>query len=231
MNANDIFRKSELGRQEIKNQSQGILPREARTLLILIDGKKTYQNYIDSLDNSNMFVEFGGVVPLFELLIDLQCIELLEQESTNAANQSVNASSRPIQPTIVNEPPASKPVASEQSVRSDNPPTSTTVQPSPNNEAEFEKAFNNQPLDNSTPTASTVSPQYPDANYESLKSDLATHIEKNAPPEEAWGYLLNLEQSSNTSELLALARNIQSSKSVKLARSMSDFLNRINRNL
>ena len=40
MNSIDVFRKSDLGRKETKTQSLGMLPREARTLLIMIDGKK-----------------------------------------------------------------------------------------------------------------------------------------------------------------------------------------------
>lgn len=81
MNNSDVFRKSDIGRQEIKNQSLGVLPREARTLLIMIDGKKTYQNYIDSLNTSKMFAEFGGVAPLLELLLDFQCIETVNAVS------------------------------------------------------------------------------------------------------------------------------------------------------
>jgi hypothetical protein len=27
----------------------------------MMDGKKTYQQYLDSLDNSKMFAEFGGI--------------------------------------------------------------------------------------------------------------------------------------------------------------------------
>lgn len=221
MNANDIFRKSDLGRQEIKNQGQGVLPREVRTLLILIDGKKTYQHYIDSLDNSSMFVEFGGVAPLFELLIDFQCIERVEPENANISTQSPNPTSKPTEPRQVSQPQAVMPPVSD----------ATPIQIAPDNDAEFEKTFNTQSSINSRSAANAVKQSYPDANYESLKSDLATHIEKNAPPEEAWGYLLNLEQCSNTSELLALARNIQNSKSATLARSMSEFFNRMNRSV
>ena len=64
MNYSDVFQKSDLGREEIKSQSLGILPREARTLLIMIDGKRDYQSYLDTLDDSKMFAGFGGVTPL-----------------------------------------------------------------------------------------------------------------------------------------------------------------------
>lgn len=87
MNNNDVFRKSDLGREEIKNQTLGVLPREARTLLIMIDGKKTYQHYLETLNQSKMFIEFGGVEPLFELLVEFQCIELVGQD--NASSQVI----------------------------------------------------------------------------------------------------------------------------------------------
>ena len=48
MKDGDVFQKTDLGREEIKSQSLGILPREARTLLIMIDGKRTYQSYSQS---------------------------------------------------------------------------------------------------------------------------------------------------------------------------------------
>ncbi len=77
--------------------------------------------------------------------------------------------------------------------------------------------------------ANTSKRLQPDVNYETLKSSLATFIEKNAPPEDAWGYLLDLEQCSETSQLLALAKNIQDSSSGSLSRSMEDFLSKHNR--
>ena len=216
MNANDIFRKSALGHQEIKNQGQGVLPREVRTLLILIDGKKPYQHYIDLLDNSPMFADFGGVVPLFELLIDFQCIELVETESRTISAPSSTSTSTPTAPRPM----------STAAVRDERP-----LEVASDKEVEFEKTFNTQSSTDSRLVANTATPSYPDAHYEALKSELATHIEKNAPLEEAWGHLLNLEQCRNSSELLALARDIQNANSATLSRSMSEFFTRINRYL
>ena len=99
MNNSDVFRKSDLGREEIKTQSLGVLPREARTLLIMIDGKKTYQQYLDSLDNSKMFAEFGGIAPLFELLQEFQCIELIADDNASVTSQSYVSS----QPAIAEQ--------------------------------------------------------------------------------------------------------------------------------
>ena len=204
MNNNDVFRKSDLGREEIKNQTLGVLPREARTLLIMIDGKKTYQHYLETLNQSKMFIEFGGVEPLFELLVEFQCIELVGQD---------NASSQVI--------PTPKPVSQSQA----------TQLSSKNIEAEFDKAFSVQQSDkNSTPN-NTFTSGKPDNTYEVLKSELATYIEKNAAAQEAWSYLLSLEQCDDSSQLLALAEEIQSANSGSLSRGMSGFLKTIKRQL
>lgn len=82
MNSTDIFQKSDLGRHESKNKSLGVLSQEARTLLIMINGKTPYQKYIDSLDKCNIFSDFGGIKPLFEMFLELGYIELVEQETS-----------------------------------------------------------------------------------------------------------------------------------------------------
>ncbi|WP_367105493.1 hypothetical protein [uncultured Psychrobacter sp.] len=233
MNNNDIYQKSELGREEIKNQSLGVLPREARTLLIMIDGKKTYQNYLNSLDSSKMFADFGGITPLFELLLEFQCIELAEQVSTSSLQQVP----KPKKPAVVTSALSSNKASSSTNYGATAPPSQTTQSQSNqfnrsqiDSEAEFEKTFNNKQADNSVSSAANTSKRLqPDVNYETLKSSLATFIEKNAPPEDAWGYLLDLEQCSETSQLLALAKNIQGSSSGSLSRSMEDFLSKHNR--
>ena len=65
------------------------------------------------------------------------------------------------------------------------------------------------------------------ANYGTLKSDLTTYIEKNAPPAEAWSYLLSLEQCEDSAQLLLLAQEVQKSSNANLARSMSKFIKKI----
>ncbi len=183
MNSNDIFRKSDLGRQEIKSQSLGVLPREARTLLIMIDGKNTYQNYIDHLNNSKMFAEFGGIASVFELLFELSCIELIEQTNSNILPQSAIKLEQAV------------PTNAEYSVsqpRNAQPPSQL------NTEAEFLNQFNNktnsQELGKTASLGKFFKLEGIDTSYESIKSDLASYIEKNAPAQDAWGYLLSLEQ-------------------------------------
>lgn len=199
MKYGDVFQKSEIGRDEIRNNSIGVLPREARTLLIMIDGKRTYQNYLDTLDQSKMFASFGGVTPLFELLLEFDCIEV----AGGAEGLSVPTAPKISRPSLVAKP---------------------TVQ---NSEAEFERTFNTQNSDEITAIGNTAKPRAPDANYELLKSELATYIEKNAPPQEAWGYLLNLEQCDDTAQLLALAQSIQESSSDKLSGGMDSFIKKM----
>lgn len=201
MKYGDVFQKSDIGRDEIKNHSIGVLPREARTLLIMIDGKRTYQNYLDTLDQSKMFASFGGVTPLFELLLEFDCIEVAGA-AKNAASTGVQEVSRPS--------PIARP----------------NIQ---NSEAEFERTFNTQNSDDLTAIGNATKPKALDANYDMLKSDLATYIEKNAPPQEAWGYLLNLEQCDDTAQLMVLAQEIKSSSSEKLARGMDDFIKKMRR--
>ena len=102
MNSNDAFRKSNLGLQEIKDQSLGVLPREARTFLILIDSKKTYQRYLDTLDKSKIFIEAGGVEPLLGMLRDLKYIELVGQVEPISLEQA-RVTNWVEQPPVVSE--------------------------------------------------------------------------------------------------------------------------------
>lgn len=200
-----MFRKSDIGREEIKNQTLGVLPREARTLLIMIDGKKTYQHYLDTLNQSKMFIEFGGVEPLFELLVEFQCIELVGQN--NAASKAMSTSKSGYQ-------------------------SFSTTQPSLKNiEAEFDRAFNSNQSDKNATLNNAFTSEKSDSHYEILKSELANYIEKNAPPHEAWSYLLSLEQCDDSAQLWTLAETIQSSSSGSLSRGMSVFLKSLKRQL
>ena len=205
MNDGDVFQKTELGREEIKFQSLGILPREARTLLIMIDGKRTYQSYLDTLNNSKMFADFGGIASLFELLLGLECIEIAGAAfQTSTAPQALTAS----------QPQSSSP-SFEQSVETD-----------------FDRTFNNKSpnkiaaLDKKS-LSSVFKTRLSGASYETIKSELANYIEKNAPPIEAWSYLLSLEQCENSSQLLSLIKEIQSTSGSHLSHGMNIFIKKI----
>ena len=218
MNYDDVFQKSNLGREEIKSQSLGVLPREARTLLIMIDGKRTYKDYLNTLDGSKIFADFGGIAPLFELLLDLECIKI------------VGSGSIAPQPSLT----STKPVSSQESIA---PPVGTeqqsTSEPFDNvTEKEFERTFNSKapskPVEAEKKSIGGFFKSKASASdYGTIKSDLATYIEKNAPSAEAWGYLLSLEQCEDKEQLLLLIQEIQKSASNELSRGMSDFSKRI----
>ena len=214
MNYGDVFRKSDLGREEIKSQSLGVLPREARTLLIMIDGRRTYQSYLNTLDSSKMFAEFGGITPLFELLLSLECIEIAVAGSAETEVPTPAQTTTAVPVTTQSQPSA--PAFDEKS------------------EIEFRNTFNSSNTTNvKEPEKKSISSMFKtkpsDASYETIKSDLATFIEKNAPPIEAWGYLLSLEQCGSSTQLLILAKEIQNTSSGSLARGMNDFIKRIER--
>lgn len=218
MNYGDVFQKSDLGREEIKSQSLGILPREARTLLIMIDGKRTYQNYLDTLDSSKIFAEFGGIAPLFELLFELECIKVVGSDS--AAPQPVISSPKPVSPQTPIEPQIS---TEQDSIRASFDDQTET---------EFERTFNNKKPSKIAEVGrksigSLFRPKASASDYGTIKSDLATYIEKNAPPAQAWGYLLSLEQCEDSSQLLLLAQEIQKSSNNELSRGMSDFIRKL----
>ena len=205
MNNGDVFQKTDLGREEIKSQSLGILPREARTLLIMIDGKRTYQSYLDTLDHSKMFADFGGIAPLFELLLGLECIEI-----AGAASQTSTAPQAP----TASQPQSSSP-SFEQSI-----------------ETEFDRTFNNKSPNKMAALgkkslSNIFKTKLSGASYETIKSELANYIEKNAPPVEAWGYLLSLEQCGNSSQLLSLVKEIQTTSGSNLSHGMSEFIKKI----
>ncbi|WP_201509038.1 hypothetical protein [Psychrobacter alimentarius] len=88
MNSHDVFVKTDLGRDEIKSQGMGTVPREARTLLIMIDGKRDYQSYLDALDQRKMFAGFGGITSLLELLLTLEYIEIVSANRISITTQA-----------------------------------------------------------------------------------------------------------------------------------------------
>lgn len=204
MNYDDVFLKSDLGRQEIKSQHLGILPREARTLLIMIDGKRNYQDYLETLDHSKLFTDFGGVTPIFELLLELEYIKVLKVDNT-ATQTSMDFQSQ------------------------------LKFQSSGTNiETEFDHNFNSKNLRKMTAGSkksitNIFKSKLSDAHYETIKSDMASYIEKNAPPAEAWSYLLVLEKCEDISQLLIMAQEIQNNSSDNLSHGMSGFIKRIQR--
>ena len=216
MNNNDIFQKSDLGREKIRNKDLVMLPREARTLLFLIDGKKSYASYLESFNNNRVFAEFGGVALFFELLQDLAYIEVVGQ----ARSTTVQSSLAENVPQMREASQASKPQA--QVITETSPPT--------DNQAEFLGDWSNHPHHSHPKKASILDKFFRPkekgtvVNYETLKSDLATYIEEHALMQDAWGYLLSLEKCENEAQLLVLVQAIQQSTTGELSSGMDKYI-------
>jgi len=72
---NDVFIRTKLGVQEVATLQDGILSREARLLLIYINGHKTWEELRNSLGDRKMFLAAGGVEYCLQLLLDLEYVE------------------------------------------------------------------------------------------------------------------------------------------------------------
>lgn len=76
----EVFVRTQLGAQEVANVSGSALPREARTLLILIDGRKSYAQVTRLLENRKMFRSTGGLKRHLQMLIDLDYVKFSNPE-------------------------------------------------------------------------------------------------------------------------------------------------------
>lgn len=201
MNNSHIFQKSDLGREKIKNKELDILPRQARTLLFLIDGERRYESYLESLDSSDIFAETGGVAVLFELLQDLQYIEIVTDDSAELIK-------------IPSEHAEASSIADEYESQTQDIEPSMAIDIEPNNTKNIEQRFYHNKLD---------------VDFESKRSELASYIEQKVPGQEAWVYMLSLEKCDNAAQLQALVQHIQSSAHDDLASGMQKFYEALER--
>ena len=211
MNNNDVYQKSDLSREEIKNKNLAILSREARTLLIMIDGKKTYGHYLAMLDNSKIFANNKGIAVLFELLQAMELIEWVDHRQ-NAA--------------VISEPSLSQSsVSAIENIQQAQSSLPKVSQSSAIEKFKSKSAFKLNKAKSAMGNFFKSPPVGP--NYEIIKSDLATFIEEKAPPQDAWGYLLSLKQCNNDAELLAFVEKIQKFTTSELSRGIDKFVDAI----
>ena len=202
MNNSYVFQKSDLGREKIKNKELDILPRQARTLLFLIDGEKRYDSYLESLEYSDIFSDTGGVSILFELLQDLHYIEIVTDDKAEF-----------IKPNLLQDNESSSlSVKSKQNTQA--VASSTTMNNDPNHIPKVEQLFYSNKLD---------------TDFESKRSELASYIEQKVPGQDAWVYMLSLEKCDNAAQLQALVQDIQSSAHDDLAAGMQKFYEALER--
>lgn len=72
INDEDIFVRTEKGSNELSGSQSGIIPRKARTILILIDGLKTYAQVADPLEKRKTYKD--GVRQYMQMLVDLELV-------------------------------------------------------------------------------------------------------------------------------------------------------------
>lgn len=241
MNKNDVFQKSELGRAEIRNQHSNLLLKEARNLLIFIDGKKTYQQYTALLDNSQMFAKTGGIAPFFELLIDLGFIELLSAGAADAHDDTHEGNALDLSSFKADDTPNNPVTPSANTAKPAPSDTfSYTIDTSTPDDSDFATFFDSQSNTHQSNTQSSNSfdnpPNSPasndsnnnkrqsvDVHFESVKSKLATYIEQRAPAQDVWGHMLNLEQCERPAELLGFIQDIQRTDNTELSQDIDAF--------
>ena len=202
-----MFQKSALGREKIKNKELDILPRQARTLLFLIDGESRYDSYLKTLDSSEIFAESGGVAVLFELLQDLQYIEVTSSDQGESVETSLPAAS---ETATLSDEYAQRTQSIEVKVATG---FESEIETEPKNLADDEKRYYNKKFD---------------ADFESKRAELASYIEQKAPGQEAWVYMLSLEKCDNILQLQALVQHMQSSTNDDLANGIQKFYETLN---
>ncbi|WLP94337.1 hypothetical protein [Psychrobacter sp. M13] len=207
MNNSQVFQKSALGREKIKNKELDILPRQARTLLFLIDGESHYDSYLKSLDSSEIFAESGGVAVLFELLQDLQYIEVASSDQGEPTETSLFAASE------------TATLSDEDAQRVQNIEVNVA--------AGFETEIETEPKELSDDEKHYYDKNF-NADFESKRAELAAYIEQKAPGQEAWVYMLSLEKCDNILQLQALVQHMQSSANDNLADGIQKFYETLN---
>ena len=218
MDNSSVFQRSVLGREKIRDKDLGILPRQARTLLFLIDSEKTYADYFEAFNNNQVFIEAGGIALLFELLEDLQYIEQIIPPAHHLSEQVTQAAViTPLQTPAMSHSQASSSIDADESknIEGDyHALNDTIVSLSANDKIDSSSGSNDS---NNT------------LSYDAIRSDLAAFIEKNAPASDAWGYLLSLEKCDNAMQLQALVQSIYSSTIGTLKEGMPKYYQALQR--
>ena len=177
-----VLTKTPKGISEVYEQADDILPREARTLLILINGQMTVDEYRSALGARRAFIVAGGVDQLLQLLLDLDYATARPLEGTSAVveedlsdeeivlREDITQLSSPV-PTL------SAPVVQEAS------PTVTVAQ---------ETRAAPRPV--SRPNTSL--------SLEALRSALAEMLERDKQIQDSWSWLFQLEKCSEPEDFL-----------------------------
>lgn len=205
-----VVTKTTAGVAAVQPQNNELLPREARNLLILIDGKKTMDQYRTQLNNMKMFKEVGGVDQYFQLLLDMELIQL---ESVDSNIPTVKDTKIPTLKAVT--PP-------KRETKLTRVPTQTTDEVSQtqfsNNESRSEYStsiFLNDSFNN-TESLGVLNGK--------ISAKMATYIEQHAQPDDTWSFLMKLESCESDTELLLFLRTLAQGNHGRLSRRMTSLI-------
>ena len=169
-----------------------------------------------------MFIDVGGIAPFFELLKDLEFIELLVAGNVDDPDngRDLLGNTTTALKTDDNEQGEVEPIdlvpAKRQSVDAEALGYTDTND-------DIDPFFNSQPAEPVVTENNNNTPPAMDLNFEAVKSKLATYIEKNAPAQDVWSHMLNLEQCNNAVELIAFIQDIQLTDNSEWSQGINDF--------
>lgn len=106
LSLHQTYRRTAAGETELKGADTKILPREARTLLILIDGRQIASHLLNALDKRELFKKVGGSEQFLQLLLDLGFIEPVSRAKISQTHKKRA-------PSITNSPSRATPSTSK----------------------------------------------------------------------------------------------------------------------
>ena len=207
--------KTSAGLSAVQPKNNELLPREARNLLILIDGRKNIDQYRTQLDNMKMFKEVGGVDQYFQLLLDMELIEL--ESSENSVSSIRKKREIPTLTTI-------------------STPRQTATRPEPKTSKNEESVteLSQTLLDDDLSKSSYLDGVLSDTSFRNVKdlgvlrgkisAKMATTIESYGKPEDTWGLLMKLESCESDTELLLFLRTLAKGNFGSLSKKMTNLI-------
>ena len=196
----DIFEKTPQGVLEVQQQSNTILPREARTLLILINGKNTYADFQSSLRDSAAFKSAGGIDQYIDLLLGL---DYIQKQGSGAANP---------QPDQVHE---------EIVLGADAPTVQAQV-------VSLEQKREDKLLDSISNMVEDKPAISAPLSIDQARTTLAEIIEKSNGLQDEWQWLFKLEECDSPIEFVALIRGLRAA-GMKSSRDLSKIESQLRR--
>lgn len=210
----EVLAKTAKGYAEMREQSDGILPREARTLLILVNGRDTVNNYRAALNGSKSFEALGGVDQLIALLIDLDYLDLISGDEVTSdagkayalADSPATEPEEPVDPQEQEIVLSSAPMLGGHEQTQALPPlldaSAARSPPQPPPRLFSNSAERQPPTPMASPRAEPSSLE--DEQVDRLRTMLAELFERHPKIEDRWSWMFRLEECRTATDLLDL---------------------------